>query len=329
MLSSAIHFVFLRVQQAGCALSARLRTFAGESLPRRAPGPVVAAVLGFIACVFVAAAANAPKPSEQPAFFPFCIDWHDAKKRDFIQQARLLKELGYDGVGHIWLDKVAERIQSLDAEKLRLYQITISVDIAPGKEAYDPRLKEVLGLVKGRGVQFALLMNGLKPSDPAGDERAVQVIREIVALGEGTGSQFLLYPHTDFWLERIEDAIRVAQKVNRPEVGVMFNLCHWLRVSKDRDYATPLKAAMPRLMAVSINGADEWDSKPGWAKYIQPLGRGSFDVAKLLRTLQELGFKGPIGLQCYGIEGDAREHLMTSMEAWKKMGGPRRPANPY
>ncbi len=96
-------------------------------------------------------AAQSSKPSEVPAFFPFCIDWHDAKKRDFVQQAQMLKELGYDGVGHIWLDKIEERIASLDAAGLKLFQITIQVDIAPGKQAYDPRLKETLRLVKGRG----------------------------------------------------------------------------------------------------------------------------------------------------------------------------------
>src|SRR6266496_1185438 len=89
-----------------------------------------------LACRFCAPAASLPKPSERAAFFPFCIDWHDSKKRDFTQQAQMLKELGYDGVGHIWLDKVPERLQSLDALGLKLYQITISIDIAPGKQAY-------------------------------------------------------------------------------------------------------------------------------------------------------------------------------------------------
>jgi sugar phosphate isomerase/epimerase len=277
---------------------------------------IAAAVLSLSGPIWAAAPV---KPSENPVFFPFCIDWHDAKKRDFTQQAQMLKELGYSGVGHIWLDKVAERIQSLDAAGLKLYQITIAVDITPGKQAYDPRLKEVLALVKGRGVQFAMLINGAKPSDVASDERGVAVIREIAELDKTTDAQFLIYPHVDCWTERIEDCVRVAEKVNLPQVGVMFNVCHWLRVSKDRDYASRLKAAMPRLMAVSINGADERDDQPGWAKYIQPLGRGSLDMAKFLRTLHELGFKGPIGLQCYGIGGDTQEHLKESMEAWKKL----------
>ena len=252
------------------------------------------------------------------AFFPFCIDWHDSKKRTMEQQAEMLKQLGYDGVGHIWLDKLPERLKTLDAVGLRLFQITIQVDIAPGKQAYDPRLKELMALLKGRKVQFDLLMNGLKPSDPAGDARAVEIVNDLAALAREADAQMLLYPHTDCWLERLEDCIRVADKVDKPNVGVMFNLCHWLRVSKDRDYQRLLAKAMPRLYAVSINGADEYDSQPGWAHYIQPLGKGSFDVFGLLKTLRQLGYTGPIGLQCYGIEGDTREHLTESMKVWRE-----------
>ena len=81
----------------------------------------------------------------------------------------------------------------------------------------------------------------------------------------------------------------------------MFNLCHWLRVDKSRDYKPFLKQALPRLWAISINGADNLDEKRGWSGYIQPLDRGSFDVGGLLKTLKELGYRGPIGLQWYGI----------------------------
>ena len=124
-----------------------------------------AALVAWLAMVQAAAAA------EQKAypFFPFCIDWHDAKHRSYQEQAEMLKELGYDGVGHILLDSVAERLKTLDAAGLTLYQITMTVDIAPGKPPYEARFKDVLKLVKGRHVQFALLVNGAKPSDPAVD----------------------------------------------------------------------------------------------------------------------------------------------------------------
>ena len=269
------------------------------------------------AALLTPAAAAERAGAKTNAFFAFCIDTHDAKKRNLEQQAHLLKELGYDGVGHLWLDNLPERLKTLDAAGLKLFQITLRVDITPGQQAYDPRLKEVLPLLKGRGVQLVLLMNGLKPSDTAGDPRAVEIIREMAALAAGSGAQLLLYPHTSDWLERIQDAVRVADKVDRPNVGVMFNLCHWLRVSKDRDYKAPLAQAMPRLWAVSINGADEFDDQAGWARYIQPLGRGTFDMSAFLETLRQLGYTGPIGLQCYGIPGDVRGTLADSMRAWR------------
>ncbi len=265
------------------------------------------------------AAAQDNQPSSYPPFFPFCIDWHDAKKRSFAEQAQMLKDLGYDGVGHIWLDNVAERIKTLDEAGLKLYQITMTVDLTSGKPAFDPRFKDVLSLVKGRHVQFCLLINGAKPSDTSADDQGVRVLREMSDLAKDSGSQLLLYPHVGCWVERIEDSVRVAEKVDRPNVGAMFNLCHWLRVDKSRDYKPLLKMAMPRLWAISLNGADVRDDNPGWDHYIQPLDKGTFDIAGFLKTLKELGYKGPIGLQCYGIGGDAREHLARSMAAWKQL----------
>ena len=231
----------------------------------------------------------------------------------------MLKELGYEGVGHIWLDSVAERLKTLDDAGLKLYQITMTVDLTPDKPAYDPRFKDVLALVKGRHVQFDLLIGGMKPSDPAGDDR-----------GGGSASRDV----------RPGPRLRVAiaplparGQLDRADRGRGPRRGEGGSSERRRDVQSlPLAAggpvarlrpllerAMPRLWAVSINGADEYDDKPGWDHYIQPLDRGSFDVAGLLRTLDELGYKGPVGLQCFGIGGDARDHLARSMAAWRKI----------
>jgi len=272
----------------------------------------------FAALLALAAVVRAAEPA--PAFFPFCIDWHDAQKRTFEQQARMLKDLGYPGVGHIWLDRVEERLATLDAAGLRLFQITMGVDLAPDHAPYDAsRFKEVLALVAGRHVQFLLIVKGAPPSDESADARAVTIIREMSDLANTSGSELLLYPHTKDWIERSDDAVRVAGKVDRPNVGVMFNLCHWLRVEQSRDYRAVLERALPRLRAVSINGADTLDPQPGWSRYIQPLDRGSFDLRAFLATLAQLGYRGPIGLQCYGIGGDAREHLARSAAKWRDL----------
>ena len=260
-------------------------------------------------------------PAERAhAFFAFCMDTHDSQKRGLHEQAALLKELGYDGVGHLWLDKVEERLETLDAFGLRLFQIYLRVNLAADKQAYDPRLKDILPLLKGRDVMLALLITGLSPSDPAGDSRAVEIVREIADMAAASGVRVVLYPHAGDWLERVEDALRVARKAERPNVGVMFNLCHWLKLDDEKNLKPLLASAMPHLFAVSIHGADRaTEIHAGTGNWIQPLGRGSFDVGALLETLQDLGYRGPIGLQCYGIRGDARDHLAQSMAAWREL----------
>ena len=210
---------------------------------------------------------------------------------------------------------------TLDAAGLKLFQIYIRLDIGPNaKQAYDPRLSETLPLLRGRGVTLGVLTGGGKPSDEALDVRAVELLREMAGMAQPHGVRLALYPHVNNWLERVEDAVRVAKKVDRPNVGVMFNLCHWLKIGDESQVRVLLKAAMPHLFAVSINGTDTGaEIKSGKGNWIQPLDSGSFDVYGFLRTLKELGYAGPIGLQCYGIPGDAREHLARSMAAWRRL----------
>ncbi len=297
-------------------------------------GAVASAIAGIVVA-FAAVALSPPAFSADGAvpapaaktrqggwpLFALCMDTHDVKKRTLAQQADMLKELGYAGAGHLWLDKVAERIETLDAAGLTLYQIYIRLNVAPGaKQPYDPKLKEILPPLKGRPTMLALLVSGGKPGDQAGDARAVELLREIAGLAQPFGVRVVLYPHVGNWLEKVDDAIRVAGKVDRPNVGVMFNLCHFLKTGDEKDIPALLAKAGPRLMAVSINGSPTGaDVRAGKGSWIAPLDEGDFDMAGLLRTLQAVGYKGPVGLQCYGIGGDAREHLARSMAAWRKL----------
>lgn len=263
----------------------------------------------------------------RPAFFAFCMDTHDSQKRTLEQQAALLEELGYDGAGHLWLDNLEERIKTLDAHGLRLFQVYLQVNIAADANSpYDPRLKESLPLLRGRKTMLALLMSGAAPSDPALDERAVALVQEIADMANEAGVRVALYPHSGNWLEHVEDGLRIVQKAKRPNVGVMFNLCHWLKVDDEKNLKPLLTSAMPHLFAVSIHGADRAEAiHAGTGNWIQPLGNGSFDVGALLDTLRELGYQGPVGLQCYGIPGDARDHLTKSMTDWRRLMDARRP----
>ncbi len=254
-------------------------------------------------------------------FFALCMDTHDARKRSLIEQAALLSELGYAGAGHLWLDSVAERLDTLDAAGLRLFQVYLRADVGPSATtAYDPRLKEVLPLLKARDTVIAVLIGGGKPSDESLDDRAVELLREMADLAAPHGVRVALYPHAGDWLERVEDGLRLTRKSDRPNIGVMFNLCHWLKVDEEKNLRSAIESIRGCLFGVSINGCDRAaEIRAGKGRWIASLDKGEFDQALLLKTLREVGYHGPIGLQCWGIEGDAREHLRASMGAWRRL----------
>ena len=236
-------------------------------------------------------------------------------------QAKVLKELGYDGIGPSGTGGVPQRLAALDKYGLKQYALYVGCNLDPDQPKVDPKLPEVIKQLKGREtcIWLYVLSRKHKPSSDTGDERAVEIIRELSDLCKASGIRIALYPHTGFYVQRVEDAVRVAGKVDRKNVGVTFNLCHWLKVDGPKDLETRLKLARPYLFLVTINGADR--DGTSWDRLIQTLDRGTLDNGVLLKMLKDLGYTGPIGLQCYGVKGDKRENLTRSIDAWRKLSG--------
>ena len=236
----------------------------------------------------------------------------------------MLRELGYAGLGGAPGDAAMAR--ALTAAGLRYFNGYHTITLDASRPALDEPMRKMIEAMPGSalwlavaGVQRDGMVFPISSADA--DETAVARLRELSAHAAPRGVKIALYPHTGHWLERVEDAIRLAGKVDDPAVGVTFNLCHWLKVEgSQRDPAPVLRAALPRLMFVTINGADTGDTKTmGWERLIRPLGEGSYDVGAFLRSLRATGYDGPVGFQGYGIPGDARAVLEKTMAAWREL----------
>ncbi len=259
-------------------------------------------------------------PAGPNPFFAMDTATKDDKHRTAAEQAQMLKELAYPGIGigYAGTDSLAETLKELDQRNLQLFAVYTGINVDPGAQPYDPSLKEALKLLDGRNVILWLFAQSQtqKPSAVEGDARAVEIIRELADAAAAHKVRISLYHHNAFWLETIQDAMRIADKVDRPNVGVTFNLCHWLKVSKDKNVKPVIERAMPRLSVVNINGADT--EGQDWKTLIQTLDRGTFNVRGFLETLRDAGYTGPIGFQGYGIGGDVHENLKRTMAAWEK-----------
>ncbi|MBN1341410.1 MAG: sugar phosphate isomerase/epimerase [Phycisphaerae bacterium] len=273
-------------------------------------------VLGLV--VSLTAARAEEKGAKANPFYALANGVIDDKHPTPESQARMLEELGYDGISYSGVEDLPERLAALDRHGLKMFTLYVGANLDPDQPKHDPRLLDVIKQLKGRDTMIWLYVQSkkFKPSSVEGDPRAVEIIRELADAAKASGLSIALYPHTWFWIERVEDAVRVVKKVGRDNVGVTFNLCHWLRVDKPETLEERLSLARPYLLQVTVNGADD---KGDWDKLIQPLDQGTFDVARLLKMLKKLGHTGPVGLQCYGVKGDKYENLKRSMAAWKRL----------
>lgn len=281
--------------------------------------------------VVLAATLTAELPRTQPAnigseagrgltnaFFVMDTATRGDNRKDFEAQVKMVKDLGYAGWTISNVDDFREMVKAADAGGVKLFAVYVQASVDDDAPPYDPRLKDILAALKGRQtiVWIYLRSNKFKPSSDAADGRAVATLEEIAGMAEQAGLRVALYPHFAFHVERVEHALRLVQRVRHRNVGITFNLCHWLRTEPEGDLDAVLRQAMPYLYLVTINGADR--GAASWDRLIRVLGRGDFDVYAVLKTLRRLGYEGPIGFQGYGIKGDIRENLDATMKAWRQ-----------
>lgn len=230
---------------------------------------------------------------------------------------RLLKRLGYQGVGSVYPKDLAMFKTACDREGLKLFSIYAGGMVNVDGFSYAPEVCTAISMLKGSGALVELnLQRGKGPTD----EQAIALVREIAGKAKESGLKVVLYPHAGFHVERLDQALRIARASGCDNVGVTFNLCHFLKVQPKDDLATELEAAKPLLWSMSLCGADA--DGTDWSTLIRPLDEGTFDQAGLQRNLRRLGFEGPVGLQCYNNKTEPAENLSRSIESWKRITGP-------
>jgi len=274
-----------------------------------------AAIAGTSAALWFAAArrATAKQPSSKAVWPFYAFDNGLASVPKIEDKVKLLKDLGYAGVeAHLTHALLPEWLEALTKHGLALNAVYAVPFL---EEPMDPKWPESIGRMKGRPtrVELAIRSKTHKPSDPAGDASALDLLRRASDLCADTGPVVSVYPHANFWTERVEDGVRLAKAVGRPNVGTNFNLVHWQWVKQTRPVAEVLKEVRPHLFSVTINNGDR-DKRT-----IYPLDKGDYDLVGFMRAVKDAGYTGQVGLQCYSIKDPSEEHLARSMKRWREI----------
>lgn len=240
--------------------------------------------------------------------------------KDPKDQALLAKRLGYDGISGSGEEAYPAFRKGLDEAGLAMPEIYIPLRIDQGVPPYNPLLKEVIRDSRKRDLLVTLHLHSdqYKDRKEEGDRKFAEVLTELADYAARYKVKLAIYPHYSFYCEDVDHCLKLAGMVNRPNLGVVVNLCHYLKVAGENGLGEQLLKALPHLFMFSLCGADKGDTKTyDWDRLIRPLGEGSYDPYPLVKLLKDHGYKGKFGLQCYNIKMDAEENLARSMAAWK------------
>lgn len=240
--------------------------------------------------------------------------------KSYEAQAELVKKIGYDGIsGHI-SQKNLELKSALEQHDLVMPEIYFGLTITDeGQIEYDKAIDDVVKASKGQELIVAFFTNAKKYKDlqEEGDIIISEWLREYADFAKKYGAKVAVYPHVNNYCETIDHTLKVAQLVDRDNMGVIYNTCHLFKVEGEEGWKEKATRALPYLFMVSVNGIDSGDTQNmSWDKLIQPLGEGSFDTYELVKFFKDNGYDGPFGLQCYNIKDDCEVALTKSMNTW-------------
>lgn len=254
----------------------------------------------------------------------------DSTYKTFDQQVAFIKSLGYDGVEINQLDSFEGMKAALDKYGFTGSYFYLKIDL---DSPLDPRIEPAIRALKGtQAVVAPYIISSQKrfaaPSASA-DSLVIQHLRSVAEWAREAHLPVAIYPHLGYYVQQTEHALRLAQQIDRPTVGLTFNLCHWLATTpraNRSDWKRLLTDLKPYLKMMTISGANNVDASATtngpngvWEQYILPLGTGSFDTYELVRfAVQDLAFRGPIGVQCYAMKGDKPTNLHNAIAIWRQ-----------
>lgn len=242
----------------------------------------------------------------------------------YDEQVSFLKAAGFSGVEINGINSFEGMSLAINKHHFKASYFYVGVSLQP--PFFDRRLKQYISQLKGSQTIIApyILADSLYPAGSRGaDSLLVQLLKQVSSWASESGLQVAIYPHYKFYVENVNHALSLATMVNKGNVGLSFNLCHWLATTDDKnrkDYRTHLKALRSYIKMITICGAnDVITSKPLWDDYILPLGKGSFDTFNLIKyCIEDLRLRVPIGVQCYNIDMDKKLLVRQTIQVWNE-----------
>jgi sugar phosphate isomerase/epimerase len=250
---------------------------------------------------------------------------HDFKTYHFDVRAEMLAELGFDGTHlTLWKSDAPGDLRHVVGVKARhgldLCGVYITLDLHR-LEADLPAVEQTLRSIEP-STPLELAVRAGPHAPPFGDAdchaRLNQALDTLLKIADEGDKRIHLYPHLNFYIERIEHAVDVCRSRAHPRLGAMFTGFHWF-ATDGKDLPVRLAQASPWLSGANICGSRRNPAGTKPPATIECLDEGQLDHFLVLAELRRVKYTAPIGLQGYMMGGDVYTKLRRSLQTYRDL----------
>ncbi len=259
--------------------------------------------------LFAEAADGVPAAFAKENLVAWCIVPFDAKHRGPAERAEMIKRLGLHRVAYDWRQ---EHVPTFEQEILQYKKHGIEYFAFWGwHEDMEP-------LIRKYGIKPQIWITCAAPDAGTQDEKikaAADALLPLVGKTKELGLQLGLYNHGG-WGGEPANMVAVCEYLREHHdarhVGIVYNFHHGH--SHITDFAESLQEMKPYLLCVNINGmAEPIDVEQNAGKNkIVPVGSGVHEQ-KMIQTVIDSGYSGPIGVLGHRADMDAEEALRLNL----------------
>ncbi len=162
----------------------------------------------------------------------------------------------------------------------------------------DPdRLQRILRVSAEVGAKVVNIGPGGKAGDDESLKRSIDFIARMSDEAAKLGVVLAVKAHVGAAIYNTETTLQAVRQIDSPGFGVDFDPSHIFRANEDPEVA--VRALAGKLAHVHIRDCVSREQRVGPPPDQVP-GRGNVDLVALFRSLDEIGFAGPVSLEIIG-----------------------------
>ena len=257
----------------------------------------------FVAALLSAESAEVFEPGNLVAW---CVVPFDAKKRGPAERAGMLHRLGFTKFAYDWR---AEHLPTFEQEVVELKTRNIELTAVWFPPVMNADAKALLAVIEKHKLTPQLWVMVPEPAGNIEAEKAAAAAKALAPVVEAAaklGCRVSLYNHGG-WAGEPETIVAVVKAVNRPHVGIVYNLHH----GHDhlRRFPAELSRMLPHLHAINLSGMHADGDRTN--RKIEVIGEGPEDLP-LLRAIRASGYVGVVGILGH-TDDDAEARLADNL----------------